>query len=69
MKNATTTNRVYAPWIASYSNEDFDRNSRLASELSPPGSVGYTKEAYARAKKIVDDANEYSDGFAGPVAY
>ena len=67
MKNAAT--KTYAAWMQNYSGEDQDRASRLASALSPAGSIGYTKEAYARAAKIVDAANEYSRGFAGPVTY
>jgi hypothetical protein len=64
-----TFQRTYAPWTQSYSGEDFDRTQRLAVELSPTGSIGYTSEAFDRAKGIVDLANERRAGFVGSVQY
>jgi len=56
-------------WTSSYSNEDFDRTQRLAVELSPTGSIGYTKDAFARAEKIVNAANRYHRTFTESVTY
>lgn len=58
----------YQPWTSGYSNEDQDRYQSLANALTaidreeggeaPP--VGYSKRRYAEAKRVVDDANNYS---------
>jgi hypothetical protein len=57
----------YKPWTQRYSNEDFDRYQELANTLteidraegSPAPAVGYSKERYALAKKIVDSQTRY----------
>lgn len=72
------TQRTYAPWISSYSNEDFDRAQRLSYELGDEEraagktdgpSFGCSKETRERAEKIVLSANRYAENFAGPVPY
>jgi hypothetical protein len=57
----------YQPWTSSYSNEDLDRVSSLASRLTdidrqesrPAPPVGFSKERYAQAKQVVEDTNRY----------
>ena len=64
---AAETTTEYKVWAASYSNEAFDRTSSLASELAdieraagrPCVPAGYSKETWAAAKTIVDNANAY----------
>jgi hypothetical protein len=59
----------YGTWTSSYSNEDFDRAQGLANRLTaldreegrPAPSVGYSKERYAQAKQVVEDANRYGE--------
>lgn len=54
----------YPVWTCGYSNEEFDRASRLAGELTRivhPGRVGYTKEAVAVAERVVRDASAYGE--------
>ncbi len=57
----------YGTWTSSYSNEDRDRTVGLANRLTaidreagraaPP--VGYSKQRYAQAERVVEDANRY----------
>jgi hypothetical protein len=57
----------YGRWTSTYSNEDFDRYQSLAGILTkidrdegrPAPAVGYSKERYALAQKIVDSRNRY----------
>jgi hypothetical protein len=71
--HATKKDRVadliesYGTWTQRYSNEDFDRKQSLAGQLTsidreegrPAPAVGYSKERYAQATRVVDDANSY----------
>lgn len=59
--------RLYGTWTSSYSNEDLDRVSGLASRLTdvdreegrtaPP--VGFSSSRIKQAKQVVSDANNY----------
>ena len=57
----------YGKWEQRYSNEDFDRYQSLAGRLTDidraegrvAPAVGYSKERYALAKKIVDSRNRH----------
>ena len=59
----------YGTWTSSYSNEDLDRASSLANRLTdidrqeghaaPP--VGFSKQRYEQAKRVVADANNYGE--------
>ena len=57
----------YPRWAQSYSNEDMDRYQSLAARLTdidraegrPAPAVGYSKERYTLAKKVVDSQNRW----------
>lgn len=57
----------YGTWTSSYSNEDLDRTAGLANRLTdidrqegrPAPPVGYSKQRYEQAKRVVADANTY----------
>lgn len=55
---------IYPKWRCTYSNEEFDRVQALAYKLTAEETprlkkYGYTREAYARAERIVREANEF----------
>lgn len=59
----------YGTWTSGYSNEDLDRVQGLAGRLTtidreegrPAPAVGYSKDRYAQAKQVVEDANRYGN--------
>lgn len=59
----------YGTWTSTYSNEDLDRASGLANRLTaidreegrPATPVGFSKERYEQAKRVVADANRYGE--------
>lgn len=59
----------YGTWQSTYSNEDFDRISSLASRLTdvdreegrPAPPVGFSKERYELAKQVVRDTNLWGE--------
>lgn len=61
----------YPSWMSSYSNEDFDRAQQLAQQLTdidrqegrPAPRVGYSSERIKEAKRVVRDANRYSEAW------
>lgn len=58
----------YEPWVATYSNEDFNRSQQLAMALTdldrksgrPTCAHGYSGERYDQAAEIVRNANRYA---------
>ena len=58
----------YPTWVMSYTNEQFDRTTRLANELTQIDrdnglpdvpKHGYTVQRWKQAEKIVREANYY----------